>query len=290
LTPLTPGGWLEAHPYLRPVAELCAVVERAAAGLVGESAAVPAWDDYESDFRAGVPLLQSANMGIDLEPAGRMAVSLADRLAADSSSERLRAEASALAAELRLEADSPRRVVGALLGDETAAPGSRGLLRYLGWTAARRFLEPVLESFGRWRNEEAWSRRYCSTCGSAPAMAQLMGTDPGRLRLLACGCCGTRWRYRRTQCPFCENDSQRLAVVGVEGEGGLRIDYCESCLGYLKTYDGQGHEDLLLLDWTSLHLDFVAHDRGLKRLAASLYSLGETSVESGEPSVARTDA
>lgn len=115
-------------------------------------------------------------------------------------------------------------------------------------------------------------RNYCPTCGALPAMAQLVGTDPGRLRLLSCGRCTTRWRYRRTACPFCQSqDDQGLAVVAIEGEAGLRIDYCEVCLGYLKTYNGEGNEGLLLADWTSLHLDILARDRGLKRLAASLY-------------------
>jgi len=62
-------------------------------------------------------------------------------------------------------------------------------------------------------------------------------------------------------------------VVAVEGEAGLRIDYCDACSGYLKTYDGEGSESVLLADWTSLHLDMIARDRGLKRLAASLYDL-----------------
>jgi FdhE protein len=102
----------------------------------------------------------------------------------------------------------------------------------------------------------------------------LSGVDPGRLRLLACGCCKTRWRYRRTGCPFCENeDDHRLSVVAVDGEAGLRIDYCEKCSGYLKTYDGEGSENVLLADWTSLHLDLIAGDRALKRLAVSLYEL-----------------
>src|SRR4029077_13742544 len=103
----------------------------------------------------------------------------------------------------------------------------------------------------------------------------LVGADPGRQRLLACGCCGTRWQYKRTGCPFCEGDSQRLSALAVGEEAGLRIDYCESCGGYLKTYDGQGDEALLLSDWTSLHLDLIAHDRGLKRLAASLYDFAQ---------------
>jgi FdhE protein len=58
-----------------------------------------------------------------------------------------------------------------------------------------------------------------------------------------------------------------------EAEGGLRIDYCESCKGYLKTYCGQGNEKVLLADWTSMHLDFIARDRGFNRLATSLYEL-----------------
>ena len=101
-------------------------------------------------------------------------------------------------------------------------------------------------------------------------MAQLVGVDTGRMRLLSCGRCGTRWQFKRTGCPFCETDSQQLASVAIEGEPGLRIDHCESCGGYLKTYDGQGNETLLLADWSSLHLDLIAHGRGLKRMAASL--------------------
>ena len=173
---------------------------------------------------------------------------------------------------LRHEPQVSRRIADFLLGDETLTPPFPGLLRYLAWTAMARFLRPVVHAFDGWRDEERWLRRYCPTCGSLPAMAQLVGVDPGRIRLLSCGCCGTRWQFKRTGCPFCETDSQRLASVTIEGELGLRIDHCESCGGYLKTYDGQGNETLLLSDWSSLHLDLIAHDRGLKRLAASLYA------------------
>ena len=271
---LTRDGWLDAHAYLRPVGELCARIERAAVDLDAETPGLPDWNDYVSDFRAGVPLLKSPDAAIDLEPAGRMVVSLAGRLASEPLAGRLAEEASALDADLRRDARAARRVVDWLLGDDSFAPVSPGLLRYLGWTVMARYLLPVVEAFGRWRDDELWLRSYCPTCGSLPAMAQLMGADPGRRRLLSCGCCGTRWQYKRTGCPFCENDSQRLASLTVEGEAGLRIDYCESCGGYLKTYDGQGNEAILLSDWTSLHLDLLAHDRGLKRLAVSLYELG----------------
>ena len=270
---LTRDGWLDAHAYLRPVGELCARIERAATDLDAETPSLPDWNDYVGDFRAGVPLLKSPDAAIDLEPAGRMVVSLAGRLASEPLAGKLAEEASALDADLHRDAHAARRVVDWLLGDDSFAPASPGLLRYLAWTVMARYLLPLVEAFGGWRDDERWLRNYCPTCGSAPAMAQLVGADPGRRRLLSCGCCGTRWQFKRTGCPFCENDSQRLASLTVEGEAGLRIDYCESCRGYLKTYDGQGNEAILLSDWTSLHLDLLAHDRGLKRLAVSLYEL-----------------
>jgi len=275
LSGLTRDGWVDAHAYLRPVAELCARVESLATDVAADhrSPDLPAWDAYEGDFREGVPLLRSPAAAIDLEPAGHMTVSLVERVASDFVDGPLGPEAAGLAAELRGRPDAPRLVAAWLLGEETLAPPSPGLLRYLGWTATSRYLAPLVDAFGRRRDEERWHRRYCPTCGSAPAMGQLIGADPGRQRFLLCGGCGSRWRYRRTQCPFCENDPQRLEVLMVQGEAGLRIDYCETCMGYLKTYDGQRDEAVHLLDWTSLHLDLVARDRGLERMAASLYEV-----------------
>ena len=246
--------------YLRPLADLSAEVDRAAAGIEVLDARIPDWDDYRLDFLAGVPLLSSADAAVDPEPGGQMAAALLERLAAGTSPEWLAAEARALDGDLRGAPNVSPRIADFLLGEEAR-----------GWTALARYLRPVVNAFDGWRDEEGWLRRYCPTCGSLPAMAQLVGADPGRKRLLSCGCCGTRWQFKRTGCPFCETDAQRLASLTIEGERGLRIDHCESCGGYLKTYDGQGNETLLLSDWSSLHLDLIAHDRGLKRLAASLY-------------------
>jgi FdhE protein len=229
-------SWLEAHSYLRPLAELTAQVERAAAGLEVLDAPIPDWEAYRQDFLAGVPLLTSTAVSVDLEPGERMAAALLDQL-------------------------------GTAISPETLS----GMLRYVSWTAMALYLRPIVTAFDAWADGDKWMRRHCPTCGSLPAMAQLVGADPGRKRLLSCGCCRTRWQFKRTGCPFCEGDSQRLASIAIDGEPRLRIDHCESCRGYLKTYNGQGEETLMLSDWSSLHLDLIAHDRGLKRMAASLY-------------------
>jgi FdhE protein len=271
---MIPNLWLEAHSYLRPLADLSAQVDRAVAEIDVLHARIPDWEDYRADFLAGVPLLPSADAAVDLEPGARMAGALLEVLASGTLSGRLAEETRALDTELRRAPQISRRIADFLLGDETLRPPFRGLLRYLAWTATARFLRPLVKAFDGWRDEERWLRRYCPTCGSLPAMAQLIGVDPGRLRLLSCGCCSTRWRYRRIGCPFCESaDDHRLSGLVIEGEKCLRIDYCQLCRAYLKTYDGEGNETLFLADWTSLHLDIIARDRGLKRLASSLYEL-----------------
>jgi FdhE protein len=271
---MTQNAWLESHPYLQPVAEFHSQVEIAAAGIPNKSAGIPDLNDYLDDYQAGVPLLRSSRAAIDCEPATGMLARLVESLASKELPEKLAAECGALSAQLRSEPNAPQRAIQWLLGDVEFEPANPGLLRYLGWTMLARFFQPLGKAFESWREEEQWLRSYCPACGAQPAMGQLVGVEPGRLRFLSCGCCNTRWRYRRTGCPFCESaDDHRLSALAIEGEKYLRIDYCQSCRAYLKTYDGAGNEFLFLADWTSIHLDIIARDRGLKRLAASLYEL-----------------
>lgn len=271
---MTADAWVAAHPYLRPVADLHALVERVSSAATRSTARIPNWDAYAGDFTAGIPLMWSTNAALDLSEAERAVRSVIQDLASTPLPGAMAEQCRALDAELHHPSDPPRQALGALLNSDSYSPAHPGLLRYLGWTVLARYLTPVVRAFDGWRDEDRWHRSYCPTCGAPPAMAQLVGVDPGRLRFLSCGCCGTRWRYRRTACPFCDDQNdRRLAVVAIEGESGLRIDYCDTCRGYLKTYNGQGSEGVLLADWTSLHLDYLARDRGLKRLAASLYDV-----------------
>jgi FdhE protein len=265
-------AWLKKHPYLQPIARLTAQID-SAADVVVARASIPSWDEYASDYAEGVPLLLSFDAPVDLEPAGESIARLVEKLAGESTADKLNADLRTLDAELRRDRDLEKRLPGWLLGDTGVAPPSPGLLRFVGWTAMRRYLAPLFTAFDRWRVEDRWLRNFCPSCGSHPAMAQLIGIDPGRMRFLVCGHCRTRWRYKRTSCPFCAHDSQQVTILAVEGEAHLRIDHCESCRGYLKTYVGEGEERLYLADWTSLHLDLIAQERGLERVAASLYEL-----------------
>ncbi len=238
---ITLADWIARHPYLRPVAELHASVDRALETVSIPAAAAPDWPTYADDFQAGVPLLQSTAVTVDLTPIEPALRSLLSALSSTPLASRAH---------------------------------DAGWLTFLTAMISARHLRPLVRAFDGWRDDEKWMRNSCPTCGSGPAMGQLVGKDPGRLRFLWCGRCRTHWQYRRTACPFCENrDDHRLAALDVEGENGLRLDQCESCGGYLKSYNGAGSEGVLLADWTSLHLDVLARDRGLKRLATSLYEI-----------------
>lgn len=285
---MTRADWLRARPFLQPVARLAAQIDAevdaaiSATGLT--TASLPRFDDYRSEFLAGVPLLRSSHAPIDLTPGGRTIVALVERLAAAPLRENLAANVRALAEELHAEREPAAAVVAWLRGESDFTTASPGLLRHFGWSVLARFLRPVVAAFAKWRNEERWHRSHCPTCGSPPAMARLFGEEHGRTRFLVCGACTTQWRYPRSCCPFCERDTHRLAVISIENESGLRIDWCEACRGYLKTWNGSGDEALLLADWSSLHLDLLALERGLKRTAGSLYEIEGGTTSGGPPS------
>lgn len=262
--------WLAKHPYLRPMADLDGLINSIMDDIGIGTANISEWEGFTEDFAASVPLLQSSNISVDLHPAESAIVSLVQRLTSKDLPGDLAQQIRTLDSELHREVESPRAATAWLINKDSFTTEEPGLLQYLGWMVLARYLHRLVLAFANWRDEDRWLRNYCPLCGSSPAMAQLVGVDPGRLRFLSCGCCATRWRYRRTECPFCERDDHRLAALTVEGSQ-LRIDYCETCRGYLKTLDGQGSEDTLLADWTSIHLDIVACDQGLKRLAGSLY-------------------
>lgn len=264
-------AWLSKHSYLRPIAEFHVEVSEAMAKIALTHAHIPNWPQYLDDYKQGIPVLKSLREVIDCEELQRIVISLLRLLSCAPLPGQLKQKSMELHADFQ---QGPPQLVAWLLGNGDCPCSHPGLLRHVGWTALAQYLQPLVGAFEGWRDEESWMRCYCPVCGSGPSMAQLAGSDPGRRRLLVCGCCRMRWQFLRIGCPFCENtNDQRLSALSIEGEKQLRIDYCHSCSGYLKTYISEGRESLMLADWTSLHLDILAKDKGLLRMASSLYEL-----------------
>lgn len=269
--------WLEDHPFLAPLARFQELVEGAAAGLPAPSLDLPVpFDAHAEAYAAGVPLVRGPSHGPFLGAAGaRLLAELLARL----DGVKLPPAIADGVAEARGALRTPEACAGAVTwlvaGDQAAPePVQPGLLRYLGWTAFGRVLGPLSGPFAAWRDEARWRRPTCPTCGALPVMAQLVEQGAGRERQLVCGRCPTRWSYQRLGCPYCGNEAaDRLALLELEGPAALRLDVCESCKGYLKTYTGHGDEALFLSDWPTLVLDAMAAERGYERRGASLFEL-----------------
>jgi hypothetical protein len=128
-------------------------------------------------------------------------------------------------------------------------------------------------------SKEEWSGPACPACGGFPQVSVIREQSgefmAGSPRYLVCGRCAMWWSFARATCPWCgEDDSRRVGSFAPEGERLVRIDACDTCHSYVKTFDlrERGGRDIVPLvdDVATLTLDVWAHEKGLQRSAVSL--------------------
>ena len=103
-----------------------------------------------------------------------------------------------------------------------------------------------------------------------PALADLHKFRDGRARYLICGGCGTQWLYARVGCVYCGNaDLEKMRTLEPENDDRIRLDICDACDSYIKTYRGpaEGSDDdyIYRQDWASVHLALLAEEKGLHK-------------------------
>lgn len=122
---------------------------------------------------------------------------------------------------------------------------------------------------------EGWKRKICPVCGGSPAAAFLSGEGGGRH--LICHRCHFRWRVARLFCTSCENtDHVSLGYFTIEGhESGPRVDYCQKCSGYIKTWDIREREELLpeAEDLKTPSVDLAAQNEGYFRSGPNIFGV-----------------
>jgi formate dehydrogenase maturation protein FdhE len=128
-------------------------------------------------------------------------------------------------------------------------------------------------------SKEEWSGPVCPACGGLPQVSVIREESgefmAGSPRYLVCGRCALWWSFARATCPWCgEDDSRRVGSFSPEGERLVRIDACDTCRAYVKTFDlrERGGKDIVPLvdDVATLTLDVWAHEQGLQRSGVSL--------------------
>jgi hypothetical protein len=123
-------------------------------------------------------------------------------------------------------------------------------------------------------SREEWTGGACPACGGlaqasviAEESGEFMGGSP---RSLVCGRCAGWWSFPRAICTWCgEGDPRRLPSFVPDERRAVRIDGCETCGTYVKTFDLReaGGVELVPLvdDVATVSLDLWANDQGLSR-------------------------
>jgi formate dehydrogenase accessory protein FdhE len=128
-------------------------------------------------------------------------------------------------------------------------------------------------------SRDEWSGPVCPMCGGAPQCSVIVEESgaflQGSPRYLICARCAARWSFPRSVCVWCgEEDSRRLGPYSADGQDGVRIDACDTCRHYIKTFDlrvpGARQVVPLVDDIATLALDVWAHEQGMSRPALSL--------------------
>jgi len=149
----------------------------------------------------------------------------------------------------------------------------RQVLSFLIHNSIRPSIEAGMEQLRNELEPETGRTTHCPVCGSLPDLNLLRGE--GGMRYSLCSVCCYEWRIDRLSCAVCGNREQgSLQYFYGEGEEACRIDLCDTCHHYVKTIDTRNLEasDPSLEDLATLHLDFVAVQKGYKRSVPNPWS------------------
>ena len=138
-------------------------------------------------------------------------------------------------------------------------------LKFIAATLARPFFEVAASEVRDRVKDDSWWKNYCPVCGSEPFMVRIRKGDG--MRILQCSLCSMEWRFKRVQCPFCNNEDQKsLKFFFYHQESPHRLYVCDKCKRYIKSIDERKLSyhitDLSTEDMATLYLDTLAREKG----------------------------
>jgi len=225
----------------------------------------------------GQPLLLGMDLDIDLDSARVFMIKLARALESSSGGTGYQAGA---AHRILLALEENKLDLGVLLvpaaegknGSIVSSAQVLGLDAELLMTLLQNALKPAMREWRRQLTPLAegipWNKGACFICGDAAALAELQGNN--QAMHLRCGRCGADWMFRRLQCIYCGNEDPETLRYWDSGSRGeiMRAEACEKCKGYIKViaaFDPTPAELLAVEDLATLHLDYIAQERGYSR-------------------------
>lgn len=142
------------------------------------------------------------------------------------------------------------------------------------WTVLQYALKPALRQWAKQLAPLArgveWKQGTCYVCGALAILGEFQSSE--QAKHLRCGQCGADWQAERIRCVFCGNtDHNTLGYLYAEPERAkMRVEICDQCGGYLKiisAFDPTPVDLLPIEDLATLHLDYIAQERGYAHVA-----------------------
>jgi FdhE protein len=134
--------------------------------------------------------------------------------------------------------------------------------QFLAETAVRPYLHRTAELVEE-HMEHAKSGNGCPVCGEPARLAII---DENGKKVVQCPRCLGHWHVKRLECAHCGSENhEKMNFITVEGDSVSQIHVCDECNGYIKVIDTRQYIEkpqAALLDLNTLHLDFVAQEKG----------------------------
>jgi hypothetical protein len=247
-------------------------------------------EQVREKLKRGQPILSELDLGLDVDAVRELMIKLLlaiESVSRKNSSLKVRLpwfptphHSDSAVSRLRLALEQRRLDIGALLPD--IASGNRaavncavedlGLDSNLIWTLVQNALKPALRDFCRRISalikDVKWHKVTCFVCGAVAMLGELQEND--QARHLRCGACGADWRVPRMQCMYCGNEDHKTQsnIYAKNKADKMRVEACDQCKGYLKvisSFSPTPPEMLAVQDIETLHLDYIAQERGYVR-------------------------
>jgi FdhE protein len=237
-------------------------------------------------MEAGRPLLEVTELELDVMAVRDLMIdvaqaidAVADEEGVDEGSNVRRIGAAAGRVRLALQRDQVdvddliSSVAAGVKSRAAAIAHSLDLDNGILWSIAQNALRPTLissrEKLAPLVEGLPWNGGFCFICGAGAAVGELR--ENHQERHLRCRQCGASWQVRRLQCPWCGNEDHRTLhhLYTADQAEGVRLEVCEKCKGYLKvitTFAPTPAEMLPVEDLATLYLDYIALERGYKRV------------------------
>ena len=233
-------------------------------------------DDVRAKMEKGVHILNDIDLDLDVRAISELMLRLACAIERASEKSGIVPRLNA-ARQIRIAIEENMLDINGLLphvasgerGPVTAAAKELHLDPDLAWALSLNAIRPALHA---WRRQLApmtaeiqWDKGSCFICGAAATLGELQGDV--QARHLRCGQCGADWRVHRLHCIYCGNeDHNSLGYIQAEaGNEKVRVEVCDNCRGYIKviaTFAPTPPEMLPVEDLATLHLDYIAKERG----------------------------